>query len=134
MSKEYWYQFECTNCHKKFKVLQQDADDVIECPFCEIGPWGFNVSGTKKKGLTVDEFIDQAEKFLEEDVTRDMKTLGFDYEYINIFNDSVEAAADGTIKGKFEVFNPNNEPISDYIVSYNIVDSSWNIHTMQLYN
>lgn len=51
-----------------------------------------------------------------------------------IFNDSVEAAADGTIKGKFEVFNPNNEPISDYIVSYNIVDSSWNIHTMQLYN
>lgn len=134
MSKEYWYQFECTNCHKKFKVLQQDADDVIECPFCKIRPWGFNVSGTKKKGLTVDEFIDQAEKFLEEDVTRDMKTLGFDYEYINIFNDSVEAAADGTIKGKFEAFNPNNEPISDYIVSYNIVDGSWNIHTMQPYD
>lgn len=53
MSKEYWYQFECTNCHKKFRVLQQDADDVIQCPFCKIRPWGFYVSGTEKKGSTV---------------------------------------------------------------------------------
>ena len=53
MSKEYWDQFECTNCHKKFRVLQQDADDVIQCPFCKIRPWGFYVSGTEKKGSTV---------------------------------------------------------------------------------
>ena len=130
MSKEYWYQFECTNCHKKFRVLQKNADNVIECPFCKIRPWGFNVSGTKKKGLTVDEFIDQAEKFLEEDVLRDMKTLGFDYEYINLWNDEVEAAADGTIKGKFEASSPDNKPIGDYNVSYNIVDSSSKIHTI----
>lgn len=130
MDSNYWYEFTCTNCKKKFRALQKDADDIIQCPFCKIRPWGFNVSGTEKKGLTVDEFIDQAEKFLEEDVLRDMRTLGFDYEYISIFNDSVEAAADGTIKGKFEAFDPSNEPISDYIVSYNIVDGSWDIHTM----
>lgn len=88
----------------------------------------------EKEGLTVGEFTKQAEELLEKDVLRDMRRLGFDYEYINIFNDSVEAAADGTIKGKFEAFNPNNEPISDYIVSYNIVDGSWNVHTMQPYD
>lgn len=129
MSKEYWYQFECTNCHKKFRVLQKNADNVIQCPFCKTRPWGFNVSGTNKKGLTVDEFTDQAEKFLEEDVLRDMRRLGFDWEHILILDDSVEAAKDGTIKGKFEAFSPDNKGIGDYIVSYNIVDGSWNIHT-----
>lgn len=91
-------------------------------------------SSSLKEGLTVDEFIDQAEKFLEEDVMRDMRRLGFDYEYINLWNDEVEAAADGTIKGKFETSSPDNKPIGDYIVSYNIVDGSWNIHTMQPYD
>ena len=61
MSKEYWYEFICTNCHKKFRVLQKNADNVIQCPFCKIRPWGFNVSGTPNKGLSVDEFTDQAE-------------------------------------------------------------------------
>lgn len=45
---EYWYQCECVNCHKTFRTLQKDADNVIQCPFCKARPWGFMVSGTKK--------------------------------------------------------------------------------------
>lgn len=47
--KDYWYEFECVNCHKHFRTLQKDADDVIQCPFCKIRPWVFAVSGTKKE-------------------------------------------------------------------------------------
>jgi putative FmdB family regulatory protein len=50
MDNNYWYEFTCTNCKKKFRALQKDADDVIQCPFCKIRPWGFCVSGTEKKG------------------------------------------------------------------------------------
>lgn len=114
MDNNYWYEFTCTNCKKKFRALQKDADDVIQCPFCKTRPWGFNVSGTQNKGLSVEEFIDQAEKFLEEDVLRDMRRLGFDYEYINLWNDEVEAATDGTIKGKFETSSPDNKPTQGY--------------------
>ena len=48
MSKNYWYEFECVNCHKYFRTLQKNADEVIQCPFCKVIPWGFAVSGTKK--------------------------------------------------------------------------------------
>ena len=46
---DYWYEFECVNCHKHFRALQKDADSVIQCPFCKVRPWGFTVSGTKKE-------------------------------------------------------------------------------------
>ena len=49
MSKDYWYEFECVNCHKHFRTLQKNADEVIQCPFCKVIPWGFTVSGTKKE-------------------------------------------------------------------------------------
>ena len=49
MSKNYWYEFECVNCHKHFRILQKNADEVIQCPFCKVIPWGFTVSGTKKE-------------------------------------------------------------------------------------
>lgn len=83
----------------------------------------------EKEGLTVGEFTKQAEELLEKDVLRDIRRLGFDWGHILILNDSVEAAKDGTIKGKFEAFSPDNKGIGNYIVSYNIVDGSWNIHT-----
>lgn len=47
--KDYWYEFECVNCHKYFRTLQKNADEVIQCPFCKVIPWGFTVSGTKKE-------------------------------------------------------------------------------------
>lgn len=46
--KDYWYEFECVNCHKHFRTLQKNADEVIQCPFCKVRPWGFMVSGIKK--------------------------------------------------------------------------------------
>lgn len=49
MSKNYLYEFECVNCHKHFRTLQKNADEVIQCPFCKVIPWGFTVSGTKKE-------------------------------------------------------------------------------------
>lgn len=49
MSKNYWYEFECVNCHKHFRTIQKNADEVIQCPFCKVIPWGFTVSGTKKE-------------------------------------------------------------------------------------
>ena len=49
MSEDYWYEFECVNCHKHFRTLQKNADEVIQCPFCKVIPWGFTVSGTKKE-------------------------------------------------------------------------------------
>ena len=49
MSKDYWYEFKCINCHKHFRILQKNADEVIQCPFCKVIPWGFTVSGTKKE-------------------------------------------------------------------------------------
>lgn len=47
--KDYWYEFECVNCHHKFRVLQKDCDAVIQCPFCKIVPWGCSVTGTSKE-------------------------------------------------------------------------------------
>ena len=44
-----WCELRCVNCHRIFRVLQQNADDVIECPFCKIYPWGFAVTGTNKE-------------------------------------------------------------------------------------
>ena len=49
MSKDYWCEFECVNCHKYFRILLKNADEVIQCPFCKVIPWGFTVSGTKKE-------------------------------------------------------------------------------------
>ena len=46
---EDWCELECVNCHKHFRTLQKDADEVIQCPFCKVIPWGFTVSGTKKE-------------------------------------------------------------------------------------
>lgn len=49
MSKDYWCEFECVNCYKHFRILLKNADEVIQCPFCKVIPWGFKVSGTKKE-------------------------------------------------------------------------------------
>ena len=49
MSKDYWCEFECVNCYKHFRILLKNADEVIQCPFCKVIPWGFTVSGTKKE-------------------------------------------------------------------------------------
>ena len=49
MSKDYWCEFECVNCYKHFRILLKNVDEVIQCPFCKVIPWGFTVSGTKKE-------------------------------------------------------------------------------------
>lgn len=46
MNKDYWCEFECFYCHKRFRVLQKDVDAVIECPFCKTQPYAFAVKGT----------------------------------------------------------------------------------------
>lgn len=32
---EIWYQAECLECHKVFRISSQDADKVKCCPFCK---------------------------------------------------------------------------------------------------
>lgn len=31
---EIWYECICNNCRRKFRVLENDLDDVVACPFC----------------------------------------------------------------------------------------------------
>lgn len=49
MIKDYWTELTCVNCGYKFRTLQKNADEVIQCPFCKVIPQGFTVSGTKKE-------------------------------------------------------------------------------------